>query len=252
MSEHASYLYAVTPQLRGQAVDGVAGIGGAPVRIVAAGELSCVISDVELGEFGEQALRQNLEQLDWLARVAREHNAVIDAICRITTALPVRLATIYRDDASATAQVMRRLEAARGALARVAGREEWGVKVFGPIAEESTAETSRAASGTEYLRRRRAALQQQTSAHAAAQADADAVFEQLAELAIDARRHRPQDPQLSGNRHPMLLNAAFLVEREEVPDFQKLVAKLAAGHPSYELALTGPWPPYSFAAWDDS
>lgn len=251
MSEQGSYLYAVARPLPADRLAHVTGIGGAPVRCVSDGELSCVLSTVDLADFGTEALRRNLEQLDWLERVAREHDAVVHGVCRVATALPLRLATVYRDDASATAEVARRRTAVLRMLDRVEGRDEWGVKMYRVPAAEPAAAAARPSSGAEYLRRRRAQLQRHASDEERARDDASAVFEELALVAVESRRHRPQDPQLAGNRHPMLLNAAFLVDRSAASAFQAAVDRLAAAHPPGAVVRTGPWPPYSFVDWGE-
>jgi hypothetical protein len=45
----------------------------------------------------------------------------------------------------------------------------------------------------------------------------------------------------------MVLNAAYLVADERAEEFAAAVTGLAAAHPGVQLALTGPWPAYSFA-----
>ena len=75
------------------------GVGGAKVRTVTCGELAVLVSDVSLEEFGQAALRRNLENLDWLDKVARQHHYVIDAAARMFPLLPTRLATVYSGDA---------------------------------------------------------------------------------------------------------------------------------------------------------
>ncbi|MFN2560280.1 MAG: GvpL/GvpF family gas vesicle protein [Jatrophihabitans sp.] len=64
-----------------------------------------------------------------------------------------------------------------------------------------------------------------------------------------AHRHRPQDHRLTGVAAPMLLNAAFLVDRHRADQFRRAVDELAGVRAPDAIALTGPWPPpYSFAA----
>jgi hypothetical protein len=45
----------------------------------------------------------------------------------------------------------------------------------------------------------------------------------------------------------MLLNAAFLVDRDRAAEFRAVVDRLAADRPEGAVVLTGPWPGYSFA-----
>jgi hypothetical protein len=257
MSATASYLYAITRPVVQQRLAGLLGMGGAPVRMLEEDDLACAVSTVNLDEFGEQALAANLEDLAWLERTVRQHDTVVREVSALATTMPLRLATICIDDTSARARIDDLRPRALSVLAALDGRDEWGVKLFASATDtrsERAAEEGEAgppASGAAYLMRRRRQLERgNTAAEAAAQA-AETVYRRLCELAVTARRHRPQDQRLSGSPQPMVLNAAFLVDRDRASEFQHAVTKLAADRPPESLVLTGPWPPYSFASGAD-
>jgi hypothetical protein len=249
MTGTATYLYAITRPVPAAELAGLRGVGGAPVRAVEDGGLACLVSTVELAEFGEEALAANLDDLGWLERTARQHDEVVRAGAAMTTTMPLRLATICTDDTSARDRLVRLGASALAVLAGLDGRDEWGLKLFAaePVGADAGA-VAAGSSGTAYLQRRRHELGQRAAVAEAAGKDADAVYGRMAECAADARRHRPQDQRLSGVPHPMVLNAAFLVDRERAGEFRRAVAELAAERPPDSVVLTGPWPPYSFAA----
>jgi hypothetical protein len=246
----ATYLYAITRG--GTALDllQTRGVDDEPVRLLDDGELACAVGSVSLDEFGEDALTQNLEDLAWLERVARRHDGVVRAVAQRTATVPLRLAVICRDDESARTRLRALGRRAGELLDRVEGREEWGVKVFaGAVASE--AQGTPAASGTAYLQRRRQAVAEREDVVAAARRDAEMVFERLAAHAHAAVRHRPQDQRLSGAAAPMVLNAAFLVDRDKIAEFQSVASEIAAERGPEALVVTGPWPPYSFASLEE-
>jgi len=229
MSEDTGvWAYAITEDGHLSGPDGevdlswLTGVGETKVRTVASGGLSVLVSDVSLADFGEAALRENLENVDWLDEVAREHHYVIDAAARLFPLLPVRLATVYRGDATVCAALTSRCGQLRDVLHRVGGRVEWGVKVY--AVRESTA---------------------------AAVTSAQAVHAELTAKAAGTRLHPPQSARLSGVRQPMLLNAAYLLESSDCVTFTAAVAGQATAHPELRVELTGPWPPYSFAGPGD-
>jgi hypothetical protein len=78
------------------------------------------------------------------------------------------------------------------------------------------------------------------------------VYRDLAAMAVAGRRHRPQDPHLSGTDAPMLLNAAYLLDAARAGDFHDAVERLVGRDDAYRVEITGPWPPYSFAGLDES
>jgi hypothetical protein len=252
MTATATYLYALIRPVPDAELVGLRGVCGAPVRQLVEAEVAGLVSTVELASFGEQALRTNLEDLGWLQRVAVEHDAVVNAGHAITTTAPLRLATVCADDAAVRARLQRLRERAGALLARLDGRAEWGVKLLGTAPHAVAAEPVGAVSGAAYLQQRRAALDERERAAATALRRADAVYERLLAHAIAGERHRPQDQRLTGLDRPMLLNAAFLVDRAASAQFRRQVDELAGGLPPGSLVLTGPWPPYSFVAWDET
>jgi hypothetical protein len=102
-----------------------------------------------------------------------------------------------------------------------------------------------------YLKRRRAQLSAGQDFRRSAVASAQAVHSELSGRAAQARLYPPQAAQLTGNRAPMLLNAAYLLDASSATGFASVVADAATAHPELRLELTGPWPPYSFTGEDD-
>ena len=114
MSEDTGvWAYAITEDGHLSGPDGevdlswLTGVGETKVRTATSCGLTVLVSDVSLAEFGEAALRENLENLDWLDEVAREHHYVIDAAARLFPLLPIRLATVYSGDAAAARRARR-------------------------------------------------------------------------------------------------------------------------------------------------
>jgi hypothetical protein len=238
------------------------GVAGATVRATRAAGLTVLVSDVDLAEFGEVALRRNLEDLAWLEAVARAHHEVIDAASKLFPLLPTRLATVYTSDESMAAVLGGRREELLAALRRVAGRVEWGVKAYAvPEAERADAALAEAAAsesaggtgrgaGLAYLKRRKEQLSARAEGWRSALAGARTVHAHLSRHALLTRLHPPQSPQLSGDQREMMLNAAYLLDANDGDGFATQVAAAADAHPELDLDLTGPWPPYSFTVDD--
>ncbi len=255
------WAYAITEHGGGD-LTWLTGVAGARVRATTAGEFTVLVSDVDLAEFGEVALRRNLEDLAWLEEVARAHHHVIDAAARLFPLLPTRLATVYSSDTTMAEVLALHRQELRAALRQVGGRVEWGVKAYAtPASQEHAAQAEEpaaaaaggggAGAGVAYLKRRRAQLTARESSRQAAVTGARAIHAQLSGRAAQARLHPPQSPQLSGDRTPMLLNAAYLLDAGASAGFASAVAAAATAHPELRLELTGPWPPYSFAGGVD-
>lgn len=258
MAARGLWIYAITERVTEAGLRQLTGVGGEPVRAVRAARLVAVAEDVGLAEFGEEALRRNLEDMDWLEATARAHHRVIDAVAQQGPVVPMRLATVYRGEASVAAMLSERSGDFRAALERITGRQEWGVKAHmarpaEPAEASSAARPARAGAGAgaAYLQRRRDELTAQRRTRRDALASAEVIHAELSRHAAAARLHPPQAPQLTGNTAPMILNAAYLLDEESGADFAAAVTDLAGQYPAVRLELTGPWPPYSFAGLEE-
>jgi hypothetical protein len=253
VTETGTYVYAVGRELDGEVLSGLAGVADAAVRTLAHRDLLAVVSTVDLAEFGETALRQNLEDLGWVERTARRHDEVVRRAAAITTALaPFRLVTIYRSDEAARDRIEELYDDLSAALDRVDGRSEWSVKIYsrGQAMPAAPVLTEGLGTGLAYLERRRAEIRERQAVEADQQALADQLFWDLVPAAAATRRLAPQDQRLSGRRQPMVLNATFLVDDDRSTEFFELIDALRARYSAFDMEINGPWPPYSFAVLD--
>jgi hypothetical protein len=251
--ETGTWVYAVTGG-SSTAMPDVAGVGGTPLRAVAAAGLVAVVSAVDLAEYGEEPLRGNLENLEWLEATARAHHDVIDAVAEAGPVVPMQLATVYRGEDRVAAMLAERRDDFQAVLERIRGRVEWGIKVYVPDPAGAAVPTAGSGSerpGAAYLQRRRSELSAREDARAAAASSAEEIHAELAGLAAAATLHKPQHSQLTGRPEPMILNGAYLVDYERASAFSAAAYDLAGRRSAVRLELTGPWPPYSFTQPSD-
>ncbi|WP_338933009.1 GvpL/GvpF family gas vesicle protein [Streptomyces netropsis] len=257
------YVYAVTRPFDGTLPEGLAGVAGAPPRLLAHDGLLAVLGDVPADDFSEEPLRARLEDLDWLTSTARAHEAVIGALTAVTSPLPLRLATVCHDDGG----VRRLLDSGRErftrCLERLDGRVEWGVKVYareapetprddtGSVGSAGSAAPKEAASGRDYLRQRLRQRNARSSILSEADTGSRRLHEELSRCAEDVRVHRLQDARLPGVPRGNVLNAAYLLPREQSEAFVEEVRRIGARSSGIRVELTGPWAPYSFADVSD-
>ncbi|GAA4602903.1 GvpL/GvpF family gas vesicle protein [Actinoallomurus liliacearum] len=252
MTDTGTYLYAIARDTGTPLPPGLTGLLGAPVRTVTEAGLAAYVGTVPLAQFGEAALKRNLEDLAWLEATARAHHQVVEAAAETGPVAPVRLVTVYRGDEQIQGLLRDRAEELADVLARVAGCREWGVKVFatpqGGAPDDTgagdAAESPSGRPGTAYLKRRRTNLRTREEAWRRAASRAERIDSVLAGIAVARRHHRAQDPQLSGRDDWMVLNGAYLVDDERGEEFAAAVAALR--DPELDVQLTGPWAPYSF------
>ncbi|MGW8990836.1 GvpL/GvpF family gas vesicle protein [Streptomyces zhihengii] len=255
MSDSVVYAYAVVRAADGvgAAAGALAGVAGGPVRLTAGSRDPAVllaVGDVPAADFREEALRRRLEELEWLETVARAHHAVVEALAAVTTVLPLRLATVYVDEAGARAALDEGARAFAERLSLLAGHREWGVKVY---ADPSAAPPPPAPAadglspGRSYLRQRREQRSGREEVYRDARTAAGRVEEAALRYAAGRARHRVQQGTLAGAAGENVLNDAFLVADDRTEAFRADVAGAARGLTGVRVEVTGPWAPYSFA-----
>ena len=212
-----------------------------------------VVADAPLDKYGEEAINRGLSDLDWVARTAVAHEAVIESFVAAAAVLPMKLFTIFASDDRAREHIgrERRLDAV---VERVANHQEWGVRVVldragAQSAAHGSARSRKAAqplSGQSFLLRKKA--ERDASAELARRAQETTLdfYERLSTFAREAKRRAAGELPVEGG--PLLLDAAFLVPAKKSARFREEVGRQAQalGRYGYHVSLTGPWPPYSF------
>ncbi len=252
----ATYLYCLVQAPRApspaKAPRGLAGTG--PVRVIDAGQgLWLVVADAPLSRYGTAPIEHGLKDLRWVSACAMGHEGVVEHFARGATVIPMKLFTLFAADERAVGHVRRARRRLDRMVARVSGRQEWGVRLTldearalrGAVRPGRDGRAAR--SGTQFLLRKREQRDAVRRLREHARVEANRLFERLARLADDARR---QTPAQSANGVRLLLDAAFLVRTGRVAAFRaagaRLGHRLAGG--GYALTLSGPWPPYTFVA----
>lgn len=251
----ATYLYCLVRDAQPPALAAApAGLPGcsSPQAIEVDDGLWLVTARAPLPAYGSEEIDRRLSDLSWVSERAMAHEAVIEHFAAAEAVLPTKLFTLFDSDARALSYVRENRERIDRALDRVAGCSEWGVRVLlnegrarEALAAQSRQET-RQPSGTAFLLRKKKEQEASRDLAGRLRAEADAIFAELAESAAEAVRREPAAPPETGGR--LLLDAAFLVPRQDGTDFEAAVERCSAGVAARgcEVILSGPWPPYHF------
>jgi hypothetical protein len=255
MADTGTYVYCLVAGERRPLVrrrfDRPPGMG--PLRLLQVDKrLWLVVADAELKVYGAERINQKLSDLDWVSRAAVGHEAVVEAFSARQTTLPMKLFTIFNSDDRAVEQIHRDRRRVDAAIVRVANHSEWGVRVtFEPPAPSRARRPAVRAghakmSGARYLSQKKA---QRDMAFERAERASETVRELYRRLGAKAKLSRRRSAaELPIQGGPLLLDAAFLVARARATAFRSLAAREARRleRRGYHVALTGPWPPYTF------
>jgi hypothetical protein len=233
-----------------------------PVFMLRQGDVAAIVSRVPLADFGEEPLRTHLSDMEWLERTARRHETVLEEVARGGTPIPMRLCSIYRDEAGVRDMLGRESDGLRQALAHLRGKAEWGVKAFADAEAVEAAPSAEdpalgPGDGAAYMESRLTQRRRREDADAQLEEACDALHAALSAVAAEAVVSSPQRPEVSGRDLPMVFNASYLVADTAAGAFHRELTRRGDELASLgiELETTGPWPPYNFvpgaigAAW---
>jgi len=256
-SELALYLYGVV-RADVRITGTLAGVDSRyEVFLLEGNELAAIVSSVPLEEFGEEQLRENLNDVAWLEEKARAHESVLETMLGSTTVVPMRLCTIFHDEAHVREMMGREGAVLLEALERLEGKSEWGVKAFADPGALEQAAAERAGEqagggalspGAAYMDRRRKEARAREEAEEIADGWAQEIHERLTRGAAEALLNPLQRREVSGHEGDMLLNGVYLVEDEWVEQLRQLADELDDEYRErgVSVQLTGPWPAYNF------
>lgn len=238
---------------------GLAGIAGAPLRVIARGPVAAVVTDVPEEDFAEGPLNARLKDLDWLGPRAVLHQEANAGLAgRVSALVPLAFGTIFHDDSGVTRLLDGEQDSLVARLDALAGREEWiaMLRRDDAVAEAALARDSEALQ----------ALQAEIAA--APPGRAYLLGRRLGEtIRAELRRHDTEADGRVGEllaaggarlfREPLIENAgagavgrfSALIAAGRAAALERIAAEFAAewGPRGYALELSGPWPAYRFA-----
>jgi len=76
----------------------------------------------------------------------------------------------------------------------------------------------------------------------------EGIYTKISSWSVAGQRNRLLDRQATGRNEEMILNAAFLLDKNKVGEFVEWLGWLASGYEGQGLffEVSGPWPPYNF------
>ncbi len=261
------YVYGVTrdDSMARSAVPLVEGvIPGLRVKVLSLGDFAILFNHVPRNAI--PLLGASYHSHDDSRDIARRHHYVLENLSLVCTVVPMQCGTTYPSMKAVVSQFAN--NSYHDALSRVAGTQEWCVRLFadirqccalaedGPDIDILKAELVAATTPAQLSSARSNlcdAIDQEVCYRLAT--SAGAVHRVLGIIARTATSNLPQGngrEVLDGCAPALILDAAYLIEKHYESEFHRALAELNSALSSDGLSLkfSGPWPPYSFASPD--
>ncbi len=231
--------------------------GGDSVVAVDCGELAAFATAVDPVDYAQPVIDARSKDVEWLGAIGYRHQSVMAALMRGGTIIPLRAFTLFASEESLRRHAAAERERLMKILDRLDGKQEWTLRVeFNPEAwsealvrrvgslRELHEEMQRASSGKAFLLRKKLDDEKKRASREAEEAVVGeierAVLDTLAcDVVAESRQQRSGAfPQIN-----------VLIARDEEARLEELRRDLESRYAAdgVSVALTGPWPPYTFA-----
>jgi hypothetical protein len=240
--QEGRYVYGII-QSREPASFGRMGIGGSGemVYVVTHGDIAAVVSRTSVFIF--DPTREN----------ALSHEHVIETVMKTHTIIPMSFGTVFRTDDDIREVLRSIYPSVKDVLKQMGGKVEFGLKVTWDrdhIIEELQREheeihrfhqeiTRKHLQSTYFARMQLGRMIDKALEERSGEYVRD-IYETLRAICVASRDNKP-----IGDK--MVLNAAFLLQREREAEFDDAVNRIARKFGErLNFKYTGPWPPYNF------
>ena len=209
-------------------------------------------------DFLEKNFQKNVENIAWLEAKVTEHHKVLSALAGSITLLPFKFATVFYSEENVRAMLKRHELPMKRRLQQLAGRQEWGLRVWGNYGEVNDyveasnyeikafkEEVVKSSPGKAFLLKKKMEELLKSTVHSFFSKQASECIHDLVSYSYE---NTLQGDVVTGGGE-IGLKVAFLVDRNKTELFlheiekQRKELKVAM----INLECTGPWPPYNFA-----
>lgn len=236
------------------------GMDDAVVELATVGKLGALVSRLDASAYGPALIERNSADVSWISPRAMAHDRVLTWAQEHGGVLPMPMFSLWGSDDALRRMLDDRQGDFERVFARVAGADEFGVRVhrrdellakslddLDADTRTLQAEAAAASPGQRYLIQRKLDDHMKLAVRSAGKRMAKQIFDELATLSRDAvARPLVADPNTPDVT--LVLNAAFLVDHARVQDFRAAVGERVRAYQARGLTFdfTGPWPPYNF------
>ena len=212
-------------------------------------------------EYSQETLDRRSGDLDWLGSIGYRHQAVVSHLMRETAIIPLRAFTLFSSTESLGSYLEGSGPALDKLLDRLDGKQEWTLQIeFDPkkwndalvhrvaSMRDLTRQIESAGAGKAFLLRKKLD-EERKRASRAAEEELVAEIEKavLAKLACQTIVENRED------RDGAFPQINVLINRDEDAALQEIHLSVADRHAEdgVTVAISGPWPPYTFARVDN-
>lgn len=221
--------------------------------------LFAISSDIDLGEYGEEAMAEKGEDINWLREKATVFMNIILQTSSFTDIIPMKFLTIFKTADRVKRIISDNMQVFTENLKKIKNKKELSVKIY---CDDQIYKTSIMAQemadfektlvgkpkGATFFLKKKYESELRDKIHEKIYAAANLMTERLDGISSDFKQNKILAKEITGIETPMIQNCAFLVDTDKKEQFESSVRELSEEYEKngFTIDMSGPWPPYSF------
>lgn len=235
---------------------------GGGVRFFPYQDIAALVSEVDLEEFGESSMAQNLKNLEWVKEKVMAHEKILEKVMASQTVIPLKFGAIFTSEDRLQKVLADSYEGFQYLLETLKDHSECAVKLYGDLdglreivartsdrIQEVAKEMKEELPGVAYLLKKKfeTVLREETDIEKARRLRE--IFNRLSAHSSDDKLGDLIPHELTGKDKPMIFNGIFLIVKSKMHEFTEEVANLKreVADLGWQVEQVGPFPPYNFS-----
>jgi hypothetical protein len=221
--------------------------------------LYAIVSDVSLEEYGEDAMKDKAEDIEWLKEKAVIFMEVILKINSLCSIIPMKFLTIFTSDERVKGVITENYEKFLHNFDKIDNREELSLKIYcddkqykDKVMAEEIKKFEQSIigkpKGAAFFLKKKFDGELDDKIQNRICGVANQVAEKINSLAVEVKTNKLLAKEITGISTQMILNCAYLVDNEKELQISERIEELKGDYESsgFIIELSGPWPPFSF------
>jgi hypothetical protein len=249
------YLYGFAPGRRSATPD----IGGAD-WLTESG-VSALVEQVDESDFGETYLAEHLKDIAWGTEKAERHHHVIARALETTLILPMKFGTVFQSPERIKSVIQASAEKLHELFKNCEHKLEVTLKLYydkenvkkslaahSDVLKELSAELEQSSPGKQFILKKKIEQAEKDVLHREVNRQRQQLIEVFEDESGEYKQLKELSKQLTGRKDEMILNVAFLLEREQLDEFYRVVDNFRKelDQSGFSLEASAPWAPENF------
>lgn len=224
-------------------------------------DLSGIVSDVSLDEYGEENINKHGEDAVWLVEKAENFMKILIELNKDSVIIPMKFLTIFKSRERVNDILKEKYDDFKMGLQKLQGFEEWSIKIYcdkeyfkancmGDIIRRFEEGIGGKPKGVSFMLRKKFDSELDEKVQSRIMNTSNDLIDEVKAFCKDIRSSRLLGKELTGRNEGMFINCSIMLDKKGKREVQNLIDNTMGEFKKqgFIIDFTGPWPPYNFCS----